>query len=171
MVPISVVEIVDASFEDMVDIELIYSHYVQNTLISLEEIPPSLEELNNRRLSYQERGLPYLVAKYEGKLVGYAYAAPYRSRSGYRFTVENSVYINPEQRGKGIGSLLLNTLITRCKEQGCHQIIAVISDLENSASLYLHTKLGFKPVGTLKEVGCKFGIWVDTVLMQRNLEE
>lgn len=169
MPPICAVEITDASLEDMADIEIIYSHYVENTLISLEEIPPSLEELNQRRLNYQECGLPYLVAKVEGKLVGYAYAAPYRSRSGYRFTVENSVYISPTERGKGIGTLLLGSLITRARAHGCHRMVAVIANLENSPSLKLHTKLGFKPVGTLREVGCKFGIWLDTVLMQHDL--
>ena len=101
--------------------------------------------------------------------MGYAYASVYRPRVAYRFTVEDSVYLHPEHLRKGLGRLLLSTVIAECEQLGYRQMIAVIGDSDNSASIGLHQALGFKHAGVLRAVGFKFGRWVDTVLMQRSL--
>lgn len=168
-VSLSGLEIKEASSEDISAIEAIYRYYVENTLISMEEISPSMEELDKRRKTIQERGLPYIVIKWQEEVIGYAYAAPYHTRSGYYFSVEDSIYVNSEYRGKGIGLLLLTEIISRCQQKGYRQMIAMIANIPNSASLQLHTKLGFKPIGTLKAIGFKFDTWVDVIIMQRML--
>jgi len=156
--------------EDMPRIHAIYGFHVLHGLASFEEEPPSVDELNRRRADVLGSGLPYLVAEMGGGVLGYSYAAPYRSRPAYRFTVENSVYVDHNLRRRGVGCLLLSALITRCIERECRQMIAVIGDSENVASIALHERLGFINVGTLREVGFKFGRWVDSVLMQRALD-
>ena len=122
-----------------------------------------------RRLEVLQRGFPWLVAEIEGSVLGYAYAAQYRSRAGYRFTLEDSIYVHPMHLGKGIGKLLLPELIARCQEVGARQMIAVIGDTDNPASIRLHARFGFQHVGVLQAVGFKFERWLDTVLMQRAL--
>lgn len=159
----------DSRDADMVRVQTIYAFHVLHGLASFEEEPPSVEELNRRRADILDRGLPYLVAEKDRKVVGYSYAAPYRSRAAYRFTVENSVYVDHRLGGGGIGRALLSALISRCREAGCHQMVAVIGDSANTASIALHERQGFLRVGTLHAVGFKFGRWVDTVLMQRAL--
>jgi L-amino acid N-acyltransferase YncA len=154
---------------DMATVQSIYAFHVLHGLASFEEEPPSVDEMDHRRIDVQSRGLPYLAADMNGRVVGYSYAAPYRSRPAHRFTVENSVYVDRQFTGRGIGSLLLSGLISRCVEAGCHQMIAVIGDVDNAASIALHTRLGFRHVGTLHAVGFKFGRWVDSVLMQCEL--
>jgi L-amino acid N-acyltransferase YncA len=156
--------------EDMPKVQAIYGFHVLHGLASFEEEPPSVDELNRRRADVLDRGLPYLVAEIGGVVVGYSYAAPYRSRPAYRFTVENSVYVDQSLRRRGVGYLLLSALITRCIARKCRQMIAVIGDSENMASIALHERLGFIRVGTLHAVGFKFGRWVDSVLMQRALD-
>jgi phosphinothricin acetyltransferase len=116
-----------------------------------------------------ELGLPYLVAETGGVVAGYAYAGVYRARPAYRYTVENSVYVHPEFAGKGVGSALLSQLIRGCERAGRRQMIAVIGDSENVPSIKLHETFGFRRVGLLSAVGFKFGRWVDSVLMQRDL--
>jgi phosphinothricin acetyltransferase len=150
-------------------IHAIYGFHVLHGLASFEEEPPSIDELSRRRAAVLSRGLPYLVAERGGEVLGYSYAAPYRSRPAYRFTVENSVYVDHNLRRRGVGYLLLSALIPRCIERQCGQMIAVIGDSENIASIALHERLGFIRVGTLRAVGFKFGRWVDSVLMQRAL--
>jgi phosphinothricin acetyltransferase len=114
-----------------------------------------------------DKGFPYLVAEDGGGALGYAYVSVYRPRSAYRFTVENSVYVRHDAVGRGIGRALLAALIARCERLEIHQIVAVIGDSANHASIGLHAALGFEQVGLLPEVGFKFGRWVDSVLMQR----
>jgi L-amino acid N-acyltransferase YncA len=160
----------DSRDEDMPKIHAIYGFHVLHGLGSFEEEPPCVDELSRRRAEVLDRGLPYLVAERGGVVVGYSYAAPYRSRPAYRFTVENSVYVDHDLRRRGAGYLLLSALIARCVERECRQMIAVIGDSENMASIALHERLGFIHVGTLRAVGFKFGRWVDTVLMQRPLD-
>jgi L-amino acid N-acyltransferase YncA len=160
----------DSRDEDMPKIHAIYGFHVLHGLASFEEEPPSVEELSRRRADVLDRGLPYLVAERGGVVVGYSYAAPYRSRPAYRFTVENSVYVDHNLRRRGVGHLLLSALIARCAERECRQMIAVIGDSENMASIALHERLGFIRIGTLRAVGFKFGRWVDSVLMQRPLD-
>jgi phosphinothricin acetyltransferase len=147
----------------------IYAHHVLHGLASFEEIPPDAAELASRRTSVLRHGLPYLVAEQEGEVVGYCYAAPYRTRSAYRFTIEDSVYIDPARTGQGIGGALLSRLVLLCEAGPWRQMIAVIGDSGNHASISLHRAQGFQMVGTHPAVGFKFGRWVDSVLMQREL--
>jgi phosphinothricin acetyltransferase len=148
----------------------IYQHYVLNALCTFEEVPPTLAELRSRRKAVLDLGLPYLVATLEGRLAGYAYAGSYRPRPAYRHTVEDSVYLAPDLLRRGIGRVLLGELVAQCAAGGFRQMIAVIGDSANAGSIRLHEQLGFLPVGVLRDVGFKFGRWVDTVLMQRALQ-
>ena len=147
----------------------IYGHYVQSSAATFEEILPSPDEMVCRFSDLTDKGLPYLVAEQENEVAGYAYAGPYRDRSGYRFTVEDSVYVNNDCLGLGIGRGLLAELIGRCTTLGYRQMVAVIGDSANAASIALHSQLGFKVIGSLPSSGRKFDRWVDTVLMQRSL--
>ena len=156
---------------DVPEIAAIYGHYVRTALATFETDPPDAAEMARRLQHVRERGLPCLVAELEGCVAGYAYAAPYRPRPAYRFTVENSVYVHPDYQRKGLGRLLLTELIAVCEAAGCRQMVAVIGDSGNAASIGLHEALGFRRVGVLRSVGFKFGRWVDTVLMQRPLGE
>jgi phosphinothricin acetyltransferase len=161
----------DATPEDLPQIQAIYAHHVRHGLASFEEEPPGVAELKARYESALALGLPYLVAEVGGRVAGYSYATLYRSRSAYRHTLENSVYVREDCAGEGIGSALLQALIDRCAAGRWRQMIAVIGDSANAASIALHRKHGFREVGTLEKVGFKFGRWVDSVLMQRELGE
>jgi phosphinothricin acetyltransferase len=147
----------------------IYAKHVLEGLASFEEIPPDVDEIKARREAVLAAGLPYLVVEVEGKVVGYAYATLYRTRSAYRHTLEDSVYVREGFAGRGIGLMLLTELIERCSRGPWRQMIAVIGDSANHASIGLHRKLGFRYAGNLEAVGFKFGRWVDSVLMQRAL--
>jgi phosphinothricin acetyltransferase len=160
----------DSRIDDMAQAEPIYAHHVRHGAASFEEDPPSLAEMERRRADVLGRGLPYLVAEREGRVVGYSYATPYRARAAYRFTIENSVYVEHGFGGAGIGRALLAALIARCETGEWHQMVALIGDSHNAASIGLHARLGFRPIGTLRAVGFKFGRWIDSVLMQRELE-
>ncbi|MFO1350345.1 MAG: N-acetyltransferase family protein [Gammaproteobacteria bacterium] len=154
---------------DLGTIQAIYAHHVLHGTASFEEIPPSTAEIAERRAAMLARDLPYFVAEVGDRVVGYAYAAPYRPRSAYRYTVEDSVYIDPQHLGRGIGRALLARLIEACENAGLRQMVAVIGDSANAASIALHAKLGFQRAGLLPAVGFKFGRWIDSVLMQRSL--
>ena len=115
----------------------------------------------------KEQGFPYLVCKNsDGELLGYAYAGPYRPRKAYRFSVENSIYVDPRHQGKGVGRLLLDELVALCTDLGFRQMIAVIGDTHNAASVGLHRRAGFHVSGVIHSVGFKHGRWLDTVIMQ-----
>ncbi len=160
----------EATDADIAAITAIYAHHVTYGLASFEEVSPSAEEMARRRAEVVTRGLPYLVATDEsGAVRGYAYAAPFRLRSAYRFTLEDSIYIAPDALRRGFGRLLLGALIERCAATGHRQMVAVIGDSGNAASIGLHEHLGFQPAGMLPATGFKHGRWVDTVLMQRAL--
>jgi L-amino acid N-acyltransferase YncA len=159
----------DSSEADMEAVRQIYCHYVVHTLVSMEEEAPSIEELARRRENVLACGLPYLVAEIGNDIVGYSYAVPYRSRSAYRFTIENSVYVKNGLSKRGIGQALLSALIARCQRSGFLRMIAVIAGNDNIASIRLHEKMEFQTRGTLYGVGFKLGQYVDTVMMQRNL--
>ncbi len=159
----------DASEADMPAVQRIYAHYVLNALATFEETAPTLEDMMARRRSALERGLPYLVAQTSGQIVGYCYASAYHSRPAYRFTLEDSVYVADGLGGRGVGTALLGELIARCQAGPWRQMLAIIGDSSNRASIALHRRFGFEPVGTLRSVGFKFGRWVDTPLMQRAL--
>ena len=158
-----------AAREDLPAIQSIYAHHVLNGLASFEEVPPTVEEVGRRYDEVRGRGLPWLVTELDGKVAGYGYCSLYRSRSAYRYSLEDSVYVRPDMQGKGLGSRILTELIARCEGLGYRQIIAVIGDSANAASISLHARLGFLRVGTLRSSGFKFGRWVDSVLMQRPL--
>lgn len=155
--------------EDISSVTSIYAQYVLNTTASFETEAPDEGEMGRRLQEIEARGLPYLVAEVDGAIVGYAYATLYRPRRAYRFTVEDSIYLDPTYTGKGLGSLLLRHVIDRCTELGYRQMVAVIGGSDNAASIGLHRRLGFGPAGLLTSAGFKFGRWVDSVLMQRPL--
>ncbi len=155
--------------QDIAAVHAIYAHHVLHGLASFEEEPPSVEELRRRYDDIVRRGLPYLVAEFGGVVAGYAYCALYRTRSAYRYALEDSVYVRQDVRGRGVGSALLAELIRRCEALGYRQLIAVIGDSAHAASIGLHAAHGFLRVGTLRSVGFKFGRWVDGIIMQRPL--
>jgi phosphinothricin acetyltransferase len=159
----------DATDADMAAIQHIYSRHVLHGSASFEEAPPSVGEMASRRAAVLALGLPYLAAEIDGTTVGYSYATYYRPRAAYRHTIEDTVYVADGLSGKGIGAALLTTLIDRCAVGPWRQMIAVIGDSDNVASIALHRRLGFRAVGTLQAVGFKFSRWIDSVLMQRSL--
>jgi phosphinothricin acetyltransferase len=161
----------DSREGDLPEIQRIYAHHVLHGCATFEEEPPAVAELGRRRAEILNRGLPYLVAELNGEVVAYCYASPYRPRAAYRYAVEDSVYVADGLGGRGIGRALLTALIARCEAGEWRRMIAVIGDSANEASIRLHASLGFRMVGTLTRVGFKFGRWVDTVLMQRDLAE
>lgn len=162
----------DSREADLAAITAVYAHHVRFGLGSFEEVPPTLAEMARRRAEILVRRLPYLVAEGRGGAVlGYAYAALFRARAAYRFTLEDSIYVAPGEERRGIGRALLSTLIERCSADGYQQMVAVIGDSGNAGSIGLHERLGFRRVGLLADVGFKHGRWVDSVLMQRPLGE
>src|SRR5262245_31799486 len=154
---------------DIAAITRIYAHAVHHGTASFELDPPDVNEMTRRLEALNAGGFPYLVAEAENEILGYAYASPYRARPAYRFTVEDSVYIAPDAQRRGLGRLLLERLIVESDARGYRQMIAVIGDSAQPASIALHTTLGFRMIGTFEAVGWKFGRWLDSVLMQRPL--
>lgn len=155
--------------DDIPAITAIYRHAVATGTASFEIEPPDEPEMLRRFEALAAGRHPYLVAEREGILAGYAYAGLYRARPAYRTTVENSVYVREDQHGRGIGRALLEVLIEEAGRRGFRQMVAVIGDSGNLASIALHRRAGFQPVGTVRSVGWKHGRWLDTVLMQRAL--
>ena len=155
--------------DDVAAIAAIYGYHVLHGVASFEDVPPSVEEMARRRGDIVSRGFPYLVAERGGRVVGYCYAGPYRARIGYRFTVEDSIYIDESEVGRGIGRALLAQVIDRVTAQGYRQMIAVIGGSETLPSIRLHAALGFAQIGTFPAIGFKFGRWIDSVYMQRAL--
>ena len=154
---------------DIATITRIYADAVLHGTASFEIEPPDQAEMLRRQAVLLKNAYPYLAATVEGVLAGYAYAGPYRARPAYKWSVEDSVYVAPDMHGKGIGALLLRALIAASRERGFRQMIAVIGDSAQIASIAVHERAGFHHVGTLRSVGFKHGRWLDTVLMQRAL--
>jgi phosphinothricin acetyltransferase len=167
--PGSAIVVRDALPADLSIIQSIYAHHVLHGLASFEEAPPDAAEIERRYRDITGRGLPYLVVEDAGSVAGFAYAGPYRARPAYRYTVEDSVYIAPVAVGRGLGRAVLSSVIQRTTDLGLRQMVAIIGDSGNEASIRLHEALGFDRVGTLRAVGFKFDRWVDSVLMQRSL--
>ena len=165
-----------AAAPDLPAIHAIYAHHVLHGLASFEEVPPPLEEMRRRFEDVTRSGLPYLVAEstgenQAGEVLGYGYCTLYRTRSAYRYTLEDSIYVKEGSQRKGIGKAVLAELIERCTALKYRQIIAVIGDSANAASIAVHASLGFVRAGNLRSTGYKFGRWVDSVLMQLPLGE
>ena len=162
-------EVRNAAPGDLAAIQAIYAHHVLHGLASFEETPPAVDEMRRRHSSVIAAGLPWFVAADGGEVVGYGYCTPYRTRSAYRFSLEDSVYVRPDCHRRGIGRALLSELIRRCEILGYRQLIAVIGDSAHAPSIGVHAATGFVRVGTIRSVGYKFGRWADSVIMQRPL--
>jgi phosphinothricin acetyltransferase len=154
---------------DLSAITEIYHHAVRHGTASFETDPPDEAEMSRRYRALVDGGFPYLIAERAGTVIGYAYAGPYRTRPAYRYTVEDSIYIDPAAQRRGVGRALLEELIAQSTAHGFRQMIAVIGDSAQIASIALHRAVGFHYVGNLQNVGFKFGRWLDSVLMQRPL--
>ena len=154
---------------DLAVITAIYDDAVRHGTASFELDPPDQAEMARRYETLRAGGYPYLVAELDGDIVGYAYAGPYRARPAYRWSVEDSIYIAPQVQRRGIGGALLARLLSEAEAGGFRQMLAVIGDTANIGSVELHRAAGFRLVGTFENVGFKFGRWLDTVLMQREL--
>lgn len=162
--------IVRASSEaDVARCAEIYAHHVLHGTASFELEPPDIEEMKKRRAAVLDLGLPHLVAERDGRVVGYAYASSWRPRPAYKYSVEDSIYIDKDAVGQGVGKALLPVLIDQCIALGKRQMVAVIGDSAQTPSIRLHASCGFEMVGTLQSIGFKFGRWLDSVLMQREL--
>ena len=154
---------------DIPVITRIYAHAVLHGTASFELEPPDEEEMTKRYTALRNGRFPYIVAEIDGEIAGYAYAGPYRARPSYRFTVEDSVYIDPPMQRRGVGRALLERLLAEAEAEGFRQMVAVIGDSGQTPSIALHQALGFRMVGTFEAVGYKFGRWLDSVLMQKPL--
>ncbi len=165
-----------AAEPDLGQVAAIYAHYVQNTVATFDEAVPTERAWLERFQTLAARSLPFLVAETENDIVGYAYAAPWRTKPSYRYTVEDSIYLAPAWTGKGVGRLLLGPLLAGCETAGARQVVAVIADDSvsdgdgdgdgDTASTALHRAFGFREVGRLTRVGYKFDRWIDTLLLQ-----
>lgn len=156
---------------DIATIHAIYSYHVVYGTASWELTAPDEAEMRRRVQSVLDNGFPYVVGEIDGRVVGYSYASSYRPRPGYRFTVEDSIYVDEPYQRRGIARKLLSTVIDRCVEQGFRQMIGIIGDSANIASIELHRSLGFTHMTTLPAIGFKFGRWLDSVMMQKTLGE
>jgi L-amino acid N-acyltransferase YncA len=147
----------------------IYGWHVLNGAGTFEETPPAPAEMEARRAAVAAHGLPYLVAAEGERILGFAYASPFKPRAAYRYTAEDSVYIDPELRGRGVGKALLVPVLEACAALGIRQVMAVVGDSANAASIGLHTSLGFERVGVGQSLGFKHGRWLDIVWMRKAL--
>lgn len=154
---------------DLPAITAIYAHAVRHGTGTFELDAPDESEMRRRREDVLSQGLPWLVADRDGEVLGYAYANLFRPRRAYRFCLEDSIYLDPKATGQGVGRLLLAELTGRCEALGARQMLAVIGDSDNAASIGVHRALGFRDAGRLTAAGWKFGRWLDVVLMQRSL--
>jgi L-amino acid N-acyltransferase YncA len=154
---------------DIPHITAIYSRFVTTSTATFEIAAPDEPEMLRRRQAVLDRDLPYLAAELEGYIVGFCYASQFRPREGYRFTVEDSIYVRPDCIGHGVGKALLAELILQCQPKGCHSMVACICGV-NVPSVALHASLGFQQVGLLPEAGYKFGEWLRLLIMQRPLQ-
>ena len=155
---------------DVAAMVAIYDHHVSHGLGTFDPEPLHDDDIKRRRKNMMKRRLPHLVAEHDGKIVGYAYAVPFRKRPAYRHAVKHSIYVHPDHLKAGIGRLLLPALIEACRAEGFRQMIGYV-DADNVPSQKLHENFGFRRVGLLEGVGFKFGRWTDTLLMQRALGE
>ncbi len=156
---------------DVPAITRIYADHVLHGTATFEIDPPGDEEMQRRLEAITGRGLPWFVAERDGEIAGYAYAGPFRARPAYDWLVEDSIYLRSDCLRLGIGSRLLDALVDRCTELGLRQMLALIGDSANAASIRLHARAGFQHIGVMPAVGWKHGRWLDVVIMQRELGE
>ena len=160
----------ETTADDADSLARIYAHAVLHGVGTFEETPPPPAEMERRRAEVAGYGLPHLVAQDDaGGVLGFAYAGPFRTRAGYRWTAETTVYVAPQAHGRGVGGALLGEVVARCEALGLRQLIAVIGGSDNAGSVAVHARHGFERTGILPHVGVKFGRWVDVVLMRRDL--
>jgi len=162
-------DIVDAQGADLPSIQSIYAHHVLTGTGTFEDVPPPLEEMEARFIAKAAAGFAWLVARDASGILGFGYYGPFRDRAAYRYTVEDSVYVRDGVRGQGVGKALVNTLLDRARAQNFKQMLALIGDSENTASIGMHASLGFQHCGTMRKVGYKFDRWLDVVIMQKTL--
>lgn len=156
---------------DLPDVREIYNHYVTNSAVTFDEKKSTMAEWREKRTRLEKLGLPFLVAvSPTGQVLGYALVQPWKAKSAYRYTVENSIYLGQAAAGKGLGRVLLEALVEACEQVGIREIVAVISDRGAEASVALHEKLGFVEVGRMGRVGFKFGRWLGTIFLQKSLK-
>jgi phosphinothricin acetyltransferase len=167
--PPSAFHIRDATEADIPAIQSIYAHHVLQGTATFEEIPPDEAGMKRRLKTAQDALLPFLVAEVDGVVRGYSYASFYHTRSAYRYTLEDTIYLEEGWRGRGLGTDLLTALLERCEDGGWRQMVALIGGSDNAGSIALHQRQGFRLVGVLEKVGLKFGQWHDVVLMQKEL--
>jgi phosphinothricin acetyltransferase len=156
----------DAVLSDIADIQQLYAREVREGVATYEYEVPDEAEMAHRFQELRQKGFPFLIAELDGQFAGYAYASSYRARIGYRWTVEDTVYVAADAQGRGIGRTLLSRLMEDCTALGFRQMVAVIGEPGNGASVALHEKLGFKTIGIFTGLGRKHGRWLDTVQMQ-----
>lgn len=154
---------------DIPAITAIYAHHVLHGTGTFEIDPPTEADMAGRRADVLGRGLPWLVAEQDGRVVGFAYANWFKPRPAYRFSAEDSIYVADDARGTGVGKALLAELAAQVEARGVRKLLAVIGDSANAGSIGLHRALGFTDVGTMRSVGWKFGAWRDIVLMEKAL--
>lgn len=159
----------DALADDASAIAAIYNVHVRGTIVTFELAEVVAQDMAQRMADVQARGLPWLVAEASGAVLGYAHAGPWKARAAYARTVETSIYLDAAACGRGLGRRLYAALLGRLRESGMHVAIGGAA-LPNPASVALHEALGFEQVGTFREVGCKFGRWIDVGYWQRRLE-
>ena len=160
-----------SSDPDLPAITAIYGHQVLHGTGTFETTPPTEADMVTRRLDVLARGLPYLVAERAGKLLGFAYCQWFKPRPAYRYSAEDSIYLDPDAAGQGVGKQLLQELVRRAEAVGVRKLIAVIGDSNNASSIGVHRSLGFEKVGVIQSCGWKFDRWLDIVLMEKALGE
>ncbi|GAA4176200.1 N-acetyltransferase family protein [Gryllotalpicola koreensis] len=162
----------DATPEDLPSVREIYNYYVTNSTVTFDDKPMTLRAWRTKYEHIRKAGMPFLVAESpSGQILGYTLVSPWSAKAGYRYTVENSIYLGPAATGKGLGTPLLKALIEKAREAGIREIIAVIADQGADASIAMHKKLGFTEVGRMGRVGFKFDRWLGTVTMQKSLRK
>ena len=155
--------------EDLPAICAIYGYHVLHATGTFETVPPTQAEMSARRADVLAKGLPYLVVEDEGQVLGFAYCQWFKPRPAYRFSAEDSIYLHPDARGRGLGQQLLAALIEQAQQAGLRKLIAVIGDSANAASIGVHRSQGFEPAGVIHNCGWKFDRWLDIVLMEKTL--
>jgi phosphinothricin acetyltransferase len=154
---------------DVAAITAIYTHHVLHGTGTFEIDPPTAQDMGARRADVLTKGLPYLVAEEDGRVLGFAYCTWFKPRPAYRFSAEDSIYLAPEAAGRGLGRQLLTALAGEAEARGVRKLIAVIGDSANAGSVGVHRALGFEQVGVIRSCGWKFERWLDIVLMEKAL--